>query len=438
MSVLNKDKILEAARDFATQGKWDKAIHEYEKLLEADPKDMRVKLRLAELFAKRRQIPEAIKAYREVADHYIQDGFHLKAVTILKGILRLNPSLLDVNQSLAELYEKMGLNKDASHQYEILASVYDQKGQYAEALKVREKLVGLFSESPTYRIRLAEAYQREDRKEAAIEQFETLVKQYEQQKKEPERLIEIYEKILPARPEDQEMFTRLVDLYYQKKDYKAALRWLDQRKQKVGAESHLLSLQAEMYASLNQLDTARSKYQLLAQLYLEQGESEKALQAYESILAILPEETETVKREVEEIKAGCFAELQNRAQQRRAQREKEEALKEQKREEAKEAKRSETKKEAKSAQPAKAAQPLAAPKTEPAKTPPPAAVPPNIETLLKAARASLSLFKAYQSAGLKEEAAQEKAHAQEALKKVLSIDPNHPEAKVLSKELEGA
>src|SRR3989338_3355868 len=112
MVILNKDKILDSAQQLVTQGKIDKAIREYEKILALDPKDMRVKLRIAELFVKRRQILQAIKIYQEVADSYTHDGFYLKAVTILKNILRLNPSLMEVNQNLADLYDKMGLNQD--------------------------------------------------------------------------------------------------------------------------------------------------------------------------------------------------------------------------------------------------------------------------------------------------------------------------------------
>ncbi|MDO8494828.1 MAG: tetratricopeptide repeat protein, partial [Deltaproteobacteria bacterium] len=154
MTVLNKDKILEQAKDFVEQGKLDKAIREYEKILNADPKDMRVKIRIAELYIKHRQIPLAIKLYREVADTYTQDGFFLKAVTILKNILRQNPSLMDVNADLASLYDKMGLNSDASHQYEILANTYEQKGQYEEALKIWQKLVELIPDQKNYRYRL--------------------------------------------------------------------------------------------------------------------------------------------------------------------------------------------------------------------------------------------------------------------------------------------
>ena len=49
MNILNKEKILEQARIFIDEGRFDKAIREYEMILLADPADLRVKLKVAEL-----------------------------------------------------------------------------------------------------------------------------------------------------------------------------------------------------------------------------------------------------------------------------------------------------------------------------------------------------------------------------------------------------
>lgn len=441
MTVLNKDKILEAAKDFVTQGKLDKAVREYEKILSVDSSDMRVRLRIAELFAKNRQVPQAIQAYRDVAEHYTHEGFYLKAVTVLKSILRLNPSMMEVNQSLAELYEKMGLGKDASNQYSILANAFEQRGDFSKSLVMRQKMVELFPEEPTYRIRLAEAYQREDRKEEAIEQLEVLARQYRKGNVEPKRLIELYEKILPSKSDNKEMLVHLVQLYFEKKDYKSALKWLEQKKQFVAEDVFLLSTQAKIYAALNQLDTARGKYQQLAALYLEKEEKEKALEAYEEILVLLPEEGETVKEEVEKIEAGIFEPMVKRAQEKRLKREKEEALKAEKKEEERrvEQEREAQKKVLRLAQDDRKKEAKKEPTKEAKKTTPSQPPQPEgIEAWLKKAKAALSLVKAYQSAGLAEESKQEMAHAKEAIDKILSMDPNHTEAKRLLKELETA
>ncbi|HPM41306.1 MAG TPA: tetratricopeptide repeat protein, partial [bacterium] len=193
MNILNKDKILEAARAFIEEGKFDKAIREYEKILLADPSDMRVKLRVAELYTKRRQINDAIRIYREVADAYAAEGFYLKAVTVHKNILRLNPSLSDTNEQLALLYEKMGLMNDAVRQYDILASSLDLKGQKDRVIEIRNKIVRLVPKDGSARVKLAEIYQREGRMEEAIDQYEEYAKQVEESGGEKGKLADLFE-----------------------------------------------------------------------------------------------------------------------------------------------------------------------------------------------------------------------------------------------------
>lgn len=318
MNVLNKDKILEEAKHFAREGKFDRSLKEYEKILKVDPKDMRVKLQVAELFIKLRKVPEAIQSYRDVAGHYTQDGFYLKAVTVYKNILRLNPSLIDVNKALAELYDKMGVAKDAVHQYEILANAAVQGGNYGEALTLWEKMVKLDPKSKNHRIRLAEAYQRDNRQDEAIQQYEELARQYKTESAEEKKIVDLYEKILPNRPDNHAMLTELIDIYYAKKELKEALRWLEKRKDVVPKDPHLLSMQAEIYATVNQLDSARGKYQDLAELYLERGDKPAALKAYGEILVFLPEEGETIRKLVEVIHPGSFATLVKKAEKRRS------------------------------------------------------------------------------------------------------------------------
>lgn len=430
MAVLNKDKILETIRDFITQGKHDKAIREYEKLLAVDPQDMRIKLRIAELYAKCRQIPQAIKAYREVAEHYAAEGFYLKAVTVYKNILRLNPSLLDVNAALADLYEKMGLSQDAVHQYEILAAAFEQKGQFQESLKVRQKLVELAPQDAGHRVRLAESYQRESRKEEAIEQYEMLAEQFRKEKKDPGRLLELYERILPHRPQNKEMLSDLVQIYHGRKDYKMALKWLEQSKQHVAADPALLGLQAEMYGVLNQLETARSKYQELAELQQNLGDSEKALQAYEQILVLVPEEAETLRPMIEAVEPDAFEKLLRNAGTKR-QMKADDARRE---EEAKEKEKEEKERERELQKKGKGGvKPTA---KSPAPKPAPAAGGKEIEKWLKTAGSSLALVKMYRATGLESEAEQEKEAAREALEKILAADKDHAAALALLRELD--
>ena len=399
--ILNKEKILEQARTFINEGKFDRAIREYEKILLVDPQDLRVKLRVAELYTKRKQISEAIRIYREVADAYSQEGFYLKAVTVYKNVLRLNPSLIEINEQLGELYEKMGLTSDAIRQYDILASALDLKGEVGRVLDIRSRIVELNPKDGAARIRLAELYQREGKTDEAIDQYEEYAKQLEEAGKHTSKLADLYEKILSYRPERQDMMRRLIAIYEELHDYKGALKWLEQGKDFVEQDPDLLSLQATIYASHNQNETARSKFMLLADLYKEAGNAEGALDAYCEVLILFPDEEEHLSKRIEELRAGALPEVVARAQKRREELEAEEI----RREEAEDAARA---KEKKGREPA-APEPERVPPPEVGKVPiPPAPAAPD----RKEADALFDLGMVYVKAGLNKEARKELQKAQ--------------------------
>jgi len=315
-TILNKEKILEQARIYVDEGKFDRAIGEYGKILAADPADLRVKLRVAELYTKRKQINEAIKIYREVAQLYSNEGFYLKAVTVLKNILRLNPTLIDVNEMLADLYERMGLTQDAVRQYSILATTLDQKGDMEKTLEVRRKIVDLDKNSETARIKLAEMYQRQGRDDEAVDQYEAIAKFYESEGKTDIRIADIYEKVL-ARRENIEMLKALCRIYYNANEKKKALKWLEKAKETALNDPELLEMQAKIYLSLNQLETARGKFLALAELEKNNGHIDEALKAYAEILIMMPGEDEKIFKRAEDIRQGAADELKVIMRERR-------------------------------------------------------------------------------------------------------------------------
>lgn len=304
MVIINKEKILELARLLVEEGKYDRAIKEYEKIAAADPDDMRVKLRIAELHVKRKQINDAIKVYREVADAYTQQGFFLKAVTVYKSVLRLNPSLSDVNQSLAELYEKMGLTKDAVRQYDLFAAALENKGEFEKVMELRKKIVDLVPDDTDARVKLAELYQREGLAEESVDQYEQLARQLEAKGADETRLVELYEKVLSYRSAREDMLRKLVRIYYAKGDFKKTLKWLEFAKTLTPVDTELLAMQAEIYGRFNQLETARSKYLALSDLYKERGNNEKAVDALAHISVLIAGEDDRMLKRASEIGAG--------------------------------------------------------------------------------------------------------------------------------------
>jgi len=332
-TILNKEKLLEQAQAFVDEGKIDKAIREYEKILFSDVKDLRVKIRIAELYTKQKQSEQAIKLYREVALQYTDEGFYLKAVTVYKQILRLNPSLIEINEELAKLYERMGILGDAVRQYDIVANALDRRGDRERSLEIREKIVQLHPDDIASRTRLAEFYQSVGKTEQALDQFEELAKALEKRGGREKKLIELYEKILSHRPDRTFLIERLIRYAYVEGDKKRALKWLDAAEDLTPYDPELLGMQAEIYASLNQFDTAKSKYFSLAELYQENGDVEGALRAYAEILVYIPGEKEEVRTKISLLGPDAFARAEAWALKRR--KELDEELKEREEEERK-------------------------------------------------------------------------------------------------------
>lgn len=430
-TILNKEKILEQARIFVDEGRYDKAIAEYEKIIAADPSDLRVKLRVAELYTRRKQINEAIRIFREVAESYAVEGFYLKAVTVLKNILRLNPTLIDVNLMLAELYEKMGLINDAIRQYDILATTLDHKGEVERSLDVRKKIVDLSPTSETARIKYAEMLQREGRGEEAVDQYEEIAKSYEKDGKKDSKLAEMYEKILAHR-DNMDMLRALCRIYDSLGEKKRVLKCIDSAKAIAGYDPELLEMQARIFASLNQMETAKSKYLALADVHKDDGNIEDAVKAYAEIIILLPGEKDRIIRRAaelgEEAKEGLKKIVESRLEEEtekvrkeeeKLKKEEEKKQKEEKEEKAQAVKlKEEQRKAAKAAlkgkpakeetKPAPPAPPAPARPAAPEPLPPPPvprAAP--AEDLLRQAESAMNLGKMYINMDLNDAAAKE-------------------------------
>lgn len=401
VTILNREKILQAALALVEEGKHDRAIREYEKLVLADPSDHRVKIRIAELQTKRKQIPEAIRLYREVAEAYIAEGFFLKAVTVYKSVLRLNPSLIEINEQLGGLYEKMGLASDAVRQYDILAAAFDLRSQLERIIDVRSCIVRLAPQDGGARVKLAEALQRAGRMDEAIAHYEEYARQLEKSGGNKARLADVYEKILSHRPESQELLRNLVSLCQELGDTKRTLKWLESGKELVEKDPPLLALTARLFASQHQNETARAKYLQLAELFVQKGEVEQALRAYEEILVLLPDEEERLARRVEELRPGAMAEIVGRSGRRRLEIEKEAT------------KKQEAEKE-KSAPPSSGKPSPAVPAPSPAKPPAHTAAPSKSKAVLQRdGDAAFDLGMTYHRMGLEEEATEELWKARE-------------------------
>jgi len=131
---MNKKKISlkeEAQRAFS-HGEWEKALERFQKHCAQNPKDLRSRLKAAELLERLGRKKEAALAYQRLAEAYVQDGFLLQAISINKMILRIAPSSEDVSARLAQLYtEKVHKTKSlrSFHHIPLFSELKEQELQ---------------------------------------------------------------------------------------------------------------------------------------------------------------------------------------------------------------------------------------------------------------------------------------------------------------------
>lgn len=166
----NKQKVLSVAEKFVQQGKLQNAIAEYEKILKADPKDLTVNNTVGDLYARLGESDRAIGCFKSVGDAYASQGFTVKAIAMYKKLTKLKPTLEGVLR-LAELYTQQGLFNDARAQYLQVAEEFLRTGELEQAVRIFQKTLEMDPENVAMRMRLAEVYIRLGKKTEAWQIF---------------------------------------------------------------------------------------------------------------------------------------------------------------------------------------------------------------------------------------------------------------------------
>ncbi|HYL79318.1 MAG TPA: tetratricopeptide repeat protein, partial [Candidatus Acidoferrum sp.] len=133
--AFDKRKSLQNALAYTQQGKWDRAIAEYQAILKADPRDLTVCNNLGDLYARAGKPNDAIEQYLKLGDLYRADGLSVKAIAVYKKIGKLDPNRTEAYLACADLYQEQGLVGEAKVQ---LATVVEQYHKAGDTAKVVE------------------------------------------------------------------------------------------------------------------------------------------------------------------------------------------------------------------------------------------------------------------------------------------------------------
>ena len=290
----DKDKILANAQKLIQKGQLDKAIKEYQKALEEDRKDVRIHLKLGDLFAKRKENDNAIKAYMEAAKYYTKDGFYSKAVAVYKQALGIDDTRVDLYQSLADLYQKLGLVNDAMTQFHTVVAFYEREGKIKEALDTLKRVVDMDPKNVILVTKLAELYYKNDMKTEGYQAFRQALEQLKEDNRF-EEYTRLLEKLAKADPENLQNLKELSAIYIRRQVWDRAFQVMGRIYKTEPEDLDNLNNLAQVALRVNQNELAVELLKVLSGKYKHKGLNKKAADALRKVLKVKPDDPDALR-----------------------------------------------------------------------------------------------------------------------------------------------
>ncbi|HXN22456.1 MAG TPA: tetratricopeptide repeat protein [Candidatus Dormibacteraeota bacterium] len=133
------------AQVFLSDGFVTKAIAIYKKIAKLAPEETKPLEKLAELYVQQGVMSEARPLYLQLAEVHLKAGRQSQGVALLKKLLDVEPDNLRLQVRLADLYHAMGQDKDAVQAYIAAAERVLGRGDHAESEKLADKALKLSS-----------------------------------------------------------------------------------------------------------------------------------------------------------------------------------------------------------------------------------------------------------------------------------------------------
>jgi tetratricopeptide (TPR) repeat protein len=285
--VADKNKITAAAQKYTAKGQFEKAIVEYRKLVKEDPNDIRTWLKMGDLYTRMGARKEATDTYIRVAEHYKKSGFHLKAVAVYKQVIKLDPTLGEVYEMLADAYMSLGLTSEALIQLEQLADMFQRAGNSDRMLAALQRMADLDVQNISTRLRIAEQYSKDGRSKEAVQHFLAACDLLRQQGRVDD-FIKVAERLLYHDASQIGVAREAASIYLEKNHPKRALAKLQMCFAKEPRNVDTLDLLAQAFCALGQPDKAVSVYNEIATILGEQHRESDRRRVFQRILELDP------------------------------------------------------------------------------------------------------------------------------------------------------
>jgi len=242
--------------------------------IQSNPDNIRMRRKLAEYYLKTGENAHAIEQFLIVASAYAGREFYGKGAAVYKQVLQLDPNNIDVYIKLAELYKQLGLVREVAENLQKAAALYQAQGKSREALNIQRKMLDLDPGNTIERIRLGQTLLEKGYTTEAVAEFLRVADVFEQQNKHKE-LQKLLEGVLDRGLENFDILHRLTELYRAQGHPELALARLAKLSGELAGSSSALELTAELAEELGKPAVAVKALERAAELYRQSNRTDR-------------------------------------------------------------------------------------------------------------------------------------------------------------------
>ncbi len=286
--MADKTRIIKEAQKYVLKGQIDKAIAEWEKLLQesADGNTYNI---IGDLYFRKGDRKNALESFHKAANFFRHEGFSLKALALYKKVLNINPADADALCALGQLNEEKGLTTDATRYYLAAADSLSKEGKKNRLLEIYRKILSLSPANVNLRQKVAEIFMKEGLISDAAMQYVFMAGIYEE-KDETDRAEMQYRKVLDIQPSNREAVIGLGLLLERRGEREKAVRHMKEAAEHFPDDTDILFRHAEICHAMGDDESARGSLyriveiepgnikprRLLGEMYLKEGAPDKA------------------------------------------------------------------------------------------------------------------------------------------------------------------
>jgi tetratricopeptide (TPR) repeat protein len=186
---------------------------------------------IGDLYVRAGKIPNALSCFSTLADHYCQHGFRIRAVAMLKKILRLSPESIHHLMQLGELYIIQAHITEARQLFHQAAELCKRSGDIERALLAYQRLAEIDPRDANNHIRMSQILSGCGEIERAHDSLMMAGAEF-YKRGETQQALDVYMKAMALLPDSCAALKIIADIHTQQGHYDKAIKLLNQALEK--------------------------------------------------------------------------------------------------------------------------------------------------------------------------------------------------------------